>query len=124
MDCQVLRKARREDIANWRRDANFSFDGCLEGRRIEDVVWNQAVHAEAAVVTQQFAATGLLDMTNAFESALLCKAWAAGIALRFPLEPLRFSLKSYCFERRLRSKVWSLSPAKQHRHTCRIRCGN
>ena len=69
-------------------------------------VWRQALYDEYAVSTEdgdapEVSATGLVDLTKAFESIPLWRVWLAGVKYRFPLPILRLALEICCFERHL-----------------------
>ena len=74
---RIYEQIRKEDVAIWRCQANYSFDACARGKRIEDAVWAQVVSDEAAPDSGCETATALIDLTKAFESSILSAAWAS-----------------------------------------------
>ena len=76
-------------MAIWRSKANYVYDAHARGKRMEDVVWAQAVSDEAAPASGCETATASLDLTKAFESSILSAAWASGASRVYPLEVLR-----------------------------------
>ena len=96
---RVWERARKPVVQAWRAANVRDYDGCARGRRVEDVVWVQALHDEIAAGRGQVSSTALLDLTKAFESARLDHAWKAGIRYGYPLRLLRLSLEAFAFER-------------------------
>lgn len=65
-------------------------------------MWQQALHAEAALCSGYVTAAALLDLAKAFESVRLDLIWAAGIRLGFPKAMLRLVLCTFTATRVLR----------------------
>ena len=98
---RIYNKIRKKHVAEWRVKMARDYDGLVKGRRVEDVAWKHSVQAEAAQTTGEHTATSLIDLTKAFESAILAKAWENGIRTQYPLAILRLELELYCGPRRL-----------------------
>ena len=66
-----------------------------------DVVWRQAVRAEASVCTGQSAANLLWDLVKFYESLSHSRMYEEARALEYPLAILRLQLAGYAFPRHL-----------------------
>ena len=66
-----------------------------------DVVWRQAVRAEASVCTGQAAANILWDLVKFYESLSHSRMYEEARALEYPLAVLRLQLAGYSFPRHL-----------------------
>ena len=98
---RIYERARKLSMTRWRESTARSYDGLAAGKCVEDTVWKQAAQVEAVAWTGQHSSMALVDLTKAFESGILHRAWEQAIAWGYPLGILRLELELYSGERRL-----------------------
>ena len=85
--CRVWERCRKPVVAQWRAFNKRPYDWLAKGRRVEDAVWTQALHDEAAPFSGEASATILIDLAKAFESVPLEQVWRSGIRSGYPHPP-------------------------------------
>ena len=103
-------RARMSEVTEWEDAHSRPYLACAKGSGALDVVWTQAVKAEARVASGSEAAAGLWDLKSFFDCIDHGLLWARAVQVGFPLVVVSLALASYTAPRSVQLREGKAAP--------------
>ncbi len=88
-------RLRRDVTQEWERRNDRPFFAAGKGRKVHDVVWRQAIRAEAGAGSQKASAAVLWDMESFFDTINRARLWTKVQRHDFPIVVARLTMAVY-----------------------------
>ena len=112
---RIWAKARLPLAQAWEDENWRAYFACAKGSGAADVVWAQAVRAEAGASSDKFVAACLWDLASFFDTIDHERLFRMGEKYGYPMQVLRMALSAYSAPRVVQTREGRSSPVNPNR---------